>query len=71
MLRLTDRHADRRLARRDVAKKLAQPHERRARVGRANRREDSWRVILYIINSGTARRISDDDSIGAARLRPD
>ena len=44
----------------DVAKKLAQPHERRARIWRARRaRAEAWRVILYIINSGAARRISD------------
>ena len=37
MLRLADSHADRRLAGRHVAQKLAQPHKRRARIGRADR----------------------------------
>ena len=38
MLRLTDREADRGLARRRVAKQLAQPHERRARIRCTKRR---------------------------------
>ena len=38
VLRLADRHADRGLSRRRVADQFAQPHERRARVGRARRR---------------------------------
>ena len=63
MLRLADRKADRGLARRGVAEQLAQPHERRARIRRANGAAETGsgtdsRVILYIMNSGTTRRIT-------------
>ena len=52
MLRFADRHADRGLPLRDVAEKLAQTHERRARLLRVNAQK---RVLAgHLIHSSTA-----------------
>ena len=67
MLRLADGETDRRLAGRRIANEFARAHEGRPPIRRANRRgagfgakemEADLRVILYITNSGTARRIT-------------
>jgi len=56
MLRFADRHADRRLARRNIAEKFAQPTNGERESGARTVEWEGWRVILYIMNSGAARR---------------